>query len=865
MHKPFQDRYKSSSSLKLCEDYKLLFQNMDAGFAVHEIICNSNGIPINYKFLDVNTNFEAITGLKAENIIGKTVLDVLPETEDYWIAQYGNVALNKKTITFENYSKALNKYFKVTAFSPEHTIFVTLFLDVTEHIKLVNEIKLSEQNYNAIYNSVSEAVFVQDCQTYEIIEVNSAALSMFGYDTKEEILSKKIGELSSGILSFTEDIAFSHLAESKKNGYHRFEWQAKRKDNSVFWIEFIIKKALFNNCECLLVVGRDITEKKEYEFHLRLSEEKNKSLFQQNEMVILLIDPVSGKLVDANKAASKFYGWTIPELKEMNIFEINTLPREEILGKMSLSINKQKSTYTFKHRTADGSIKDVEVYSVLIRFDDTILLYSMVHDITERRAAEKEVKRLKTHFKSIIDNANDGIVLIDAKGEFNYVSTSAKRIFGYDLNERITFRPDASIHPDDMQLVISEFNHILANSSYTPTLECRFKHKNGHWVWIESSFINMFSNPDVEAAVINFREITERKQTQQRIIESRDILNKLLDEVSFLINSDKLTSGYQKATDLIREISGAKFAIFNEFEKDSIDFTTKSFSGLPDVSEKTKEYFGFNILDFKWKGRAARSEKIGNNTFSYFSSLADLTNDAIPASVTKNIEKAFHLGKVVILSIFKDNVAIGDFTLIFDKNSDIKNKDAIELFAKQFSLYLQRKRIEKSVQLSEEKYKFLFVNNPQPMMIYEVNSLKIIEANESAIQHYGYSLSELTKMTIPDLDVDHNKENKLLSQQNEITQTKIKAKHIKKNGDIICVEIFASQFVYKGKDVTQILINDITDKESTEATLKLKIDELLRFQNLTVGREISMIELKKEINELLKNAGLPEKYKIISE
>ena len=89
------------------------------GFALHEIICDHKNNPINYKFLEVNPAFEKMTGLKARKIIGKTVLEVLPETEPYWIDTYGKVSLNREPIRFENYSKELEKYFEVLAYSPK--------------------------------------------------------------------------------------------------------------------------------------------------------------------------------------------------------------------------------------------------------------------------------------------------------------------------------------------------------------------------------------------------------------------------------------------------------------------------------------------------------------------------------------------------------------------------------------------------------------------------------------------------------------------------------------------------------------------------------------------------------------------------
>ena len=119
--------------------YQLLFQKMLDGFSLHEIICNDIGIPIDYRFLSVNPAFERITGIKAENLIGKTVLEVLPGTEKHWIDTCGKVALTGEPITFQNESAELAKHFEVTVYSPKKGQFVCISHDITKRLKAEEE------------------------------------------------------------------------------------------------------------------------------------------------------------------------------------------------------------------------------------------------------------------------------------------------------------------------------------------------------------------------------------------------------------------------------------------------------------------------------------------------------------------------------------------------------------------------------------------------------------------------------------------------------------------------------------------------------------------------------------------------------
>lgn len=138
-------RKHAEQSLRDSEErYRQLFNTMMNGFALHEIICNDAGDPMDYRFLEVNPAFERLTGLKADEIIGKTVLEVLPHTEHVWIERYGRVALTGEPVMFENIAEELGKYYHVTAYSPRRGLFAVIFEDVSERKRAEEERELIE-------------------------------------------------------------------------------------------------------------------------------------------------------------------------------------------------------------------------------------------------------------------------------------------------------------------------------------------------------------------------------------------------------------------------------------------------------------------------------------------------------------------------------------------------------------------------------------------------------------------------------------------------------------------------------------------------------------------------------------------------
>ncbi|MDW5563464.1 MAG: PAS domain S-box protein [Methanomassiliicoccus sp.] len=123
------------------------------------------------------------------------------------------------------------------------------------------------------------------------------------------------------------------------------------------------------------------------------SEAKYRSLFKENSSVMLLIDPSSGRIVDANRAASEYYGHSLDKLTELKTMDINTLPPGEVRAEMGRSLSGEKRCFNFQHVLANGEIRDVEVFSGPITVNGRKLLYSIIHDVTERRRAEDKMKR----------------------------------------------------------------------------------------------------------------------------------------------------------------------------------------------------------------------------------------------------------------------------------------------------------------------------------------------------------------------------------------------------------------------------------------------------------------------------------------
>jgi PAS domain S-box-containing protein len=135
-------------------------------------------------------------------------------------------------------------------------------------------------------------------------------------------------------------------------------------------------------------------------------------LFELHGTNMLLMDPSNGTIVDANLAAREFYGY--PRLIGMNIAEINTLSQEEVQNEMANARNLKKNYFNFRHRLADGSIRDIANYSWPIRIRNTDLLFSIIYDITPQRLAEADAKRKDSLLKTVLLTALVAMLIVIA-------------------------------------------------------------------------------------------------------------------------------------------------------------------------------------------------------------------------------------------------------------------------------------------------------------------------------------------------------------------------------------------------------------------------------------------------------------------
>lgn len=183
--------------------YRSLFNSMTEGFALHEIITDTDGKPCDYRFLQINPAFERFTGMSRVAVVGKKVREVMPNIEPYWIETYGRVALEGTPIHIENYSASLNRWYEVFAYRTGERQFAVFFTDITERKQTQQALQQSEARYRNLFDNMAEEVHfwqvVRDktgkIKTWRLVDVNPPALKSWGRNTVEEIRGMTTDEI----------------------------------------------------------------------------------------------------------------------------------------------------------------------------------------------------------------------------------------------------------------------------------------------------------------------------------------------------------------------------------------------------------------------------------------------------------------------------------------------------------------------------------------------------------------------------------------------------------------------------------------------------------------------------------------------
>ena len=361
-------------------------------------------------------------------------------------------------------------------------VFFSIITDISERKQSEEALKESEERFRMLFAGNSAVMIIIDPATGIIIDANQAAAEFYGWPI-EVLKQMNINQINT---LTPQEITFELDKWHSVNQRH-FSFSHRRADGSVRDVEIFAKKIEIQGKEVIYDIVHDVTERKQQEEALKRSEKQFRSMFEDHSAVKLLIDPYTGSIIDANKAAADFYGWSGEQLRTMFIQDINTLSPEEVIGEMEKAKLTGKKQFSFRHLRADGSIRDVEVFSNPLQIEGKDRFYSIVHDVTERKQAESALKESKERFEATIDAAEIGTWEWNVQTGEAIFNNRWFEMVGYTSEELAPVSIQTWIdlaHPDDFKESMANIEKHFNGNSEHYECECRMKHKNGQWIWI---------------------------------------------------------------------------------------------------------------------------------------------------------------------------------------------------------------------------------------------------------------------------------------------------------------------------------------------------------------------------------------------
>ncbi len=647
-------------------------------------------------FRYVNKAFCDMVGYTRAELCGMSAADLLPQwSKERMMQQLSDCMNGIRKYSVDNTSllhrsgTEIDVEFSVSpiSYKGESASLITV-RDITERKRMQDELEQSEKKYRTLIENAHDGIIITQFGKFKF--VNKAFCTMMEY-SEEELLEKDFLDLVAA-----EDkgrlTEYHRMRMSGEKHHMIYEAKGISKSGRQIYFEINTSYINYNGHHATFIILRDHTEQKKLEQTLRASEKKYKKLFEAESDAIFLIEKETGKILDANPAASSIYGYAHNEFLKLRNVDISAEPEQT----RHATLNDSSFVPIRYHKKRDGSVFAVEISAGVTDLEGRQVHIITARDITGRLRMQNELSESEKKYRTLIEKSLDGII-ISQNEKVTMVNNAFAEMMGYTVDECTkSFGPD-SIAPEDRARVIDIHYRRMRGELGDLRYQATLLHKNGTRVIVEfnSTSIEVNGKP---ASFITTRDITSQIRMQEALEKSERKFRELADLLPQTV--------YElDANGRVTYINSAGRIAFR-LDKDEIGFESTG-GVIPEDREKMKVS----------RERALR-EKIAIGSDEYTTLRKDGTT--FPA--------IFYASAMV-----ENGEFIGTRGLIIDIS--------------------ERKAMEEALKKSERKFRELADLLPQTIFELDING-QVIYLNKTGLIAFGISEAEIgfpaTKGIVPE-------------------------------------------------------------------------------------------------------------------
>jgi len=677
--------------------------------------------------------------------------------------------------------------------------------DITAKKLAEDEARLSQNKFKAVIENSEDIIFLTSGDGY-ILYTSPSFRKIIGF-TPEEARLQTIESLihPANFVEFNDILP--DLLRNPGKPFHRIS-RIKHKKGDYIWVEGTVTNLLHDEAVKAFVYNcKDITARRAAQHKIRESELNLRAIFDNSvEGFVLTSSNLTIKAYNSRARDFILLNESITDFERgKNLLDyIEESAKAHFASQVAKVLEGESVQYTRSvYSQSEGlrwfqfaiyPVKDVEGISCICISG---------RDITQQKNAEEKLENSERRYRALVENSRDGVVVLSVDSTIKYASGAVSHVLGYSDTELIGTHFHAYLHPENRESLLE----LLAAFEQFPEyqqeeLSFRILHKSGKWCWLECTFSNVIAEKAVNGIVANFKDISERKSTEGKLLKLNSRL-KSAQQIARL--------GYWEYDVIKNEIfwSDEVFEIWG-WEKSPKALTFDNF--FNSIHPDDREMFMYDL------NMALRGEK---------------NHDVIHRIIRRD----------------------GSMRYVHEKSIPYYNasKEIIK-FEGTVQDVTERVLAEQAVAESEKKYRKLFEESPLPYWIYDLETYKILEVNKAAISSYGYSRNEFLSFSIVDMHPTEDIEllREVIGKQNNEGSYFSQWRHCKKNGDIIKVEITGHRISYNNRNAMMVISKDITEAINAKNEL---IRSNQRFRYATKATSDAIWDFNLTQNKILLGEG----------